>query len=138
MLTRLLKSKIHRCTVTETNAMYHGSITIDTDLLRACGLLPNELVLVADCDNGNRFETYVIPGAPRSGVIGINGAAAMLTKPGNRLIVMSFVECERKEVAKHHAKVILVDDRNRLTEVIDHPSTLPRATKATSRKRKSK
>src|SRR4051812_26121915 len=76
MLIKILKAKIHRATVTHTDVNYHGSITIDEDLLRASGLLPNEAVLVADCENGNRFETYVIHGPAGSGIIGINGAAA--------------------------------------------------------------
>src|SRR5438874_13724969 len=91
MLIRLLKAKIHRATVTFTDVNYHGSITIDSNLLRASGLYPNEAVLVADCDNGNRFETYIIPGEPGSGVIGINDAAARLTRVGNKVIVMAFV-----------------------------------------------
>ena len=91
MLTRLLKAKIHRATVTMTDVNYHGSITIDSDLLKATGLLPNEAVIVADCDNGARFETYVIPGQSGSGIIGINGAAARLSKIGHKVIVMSFV-----------------------------------------------
>ena len=80
MLTRLLKAKIHRATVTMTDVNYHGSITIDSDLLKATGLLPNEAVVVADCDNGARFETYIIPGKSGSGIIGINGAAARLSR----------------------------------------------------------
>jgi len=79
---KLLKSKIHNATVTFTDVNYHGSITIDSDLLRACGLLPNEAVTVADSENGNRFETYVIPGESGSGIIGVNGAAARLSKVG--------------------------------------------------------
>jgi len=90
MLIRLLKAKIHRATVTFTDVNYHGSITIDVNLLRASGLLPNEAVLVADCGNGNRFETYIIPGEAGSGIIGINGAAARLTRVGNKVIVMAF------------------------------------------------
>src|ERR1044071_1946327 len=86
MLTRLLKAKIHRATVTQTDVNYHGSITIDSELLRATGLLPNEMVLVADCENGSRFETYIIPGQAGSGVIGVNGAAARLTQVGHKVI----------------------------------------------------
>ena len=91
MLTQLLKAKIHQATVTVTDVNYHGSITIDANLLRASGLLPNEAVIVADCENGNRFTTYVIVGQAGSGVIGVNGAAARLTQVGNRVIIMSFV-----------------------------------------------
>lgn len=120
MLTRLLKAKIHRATVTFTDVNYHGSITIDTDLLKASGLLPNEVVLVADCENGNRFETYIIPGEAGSGTIGINGAAARLTALGHRVIVMSFVQMTPDEIPGHKAKVLIVDDRNKVVEKIEH------------------
>jgi aspartate 1-decarboxylase len=124
MFLRLLKAKIHRATVTFTDVNYHGSITIDTDLLRAAGLYPNEAVLVADCDNGNRFETYIIPGEPGSGVIGINGAAARLTKVGNKVIVMAFVHATPEEAQTHHAHVIIATDTNTVHETLDHP-TMP-------------
>jgi aspartate 1-decarboxylase len=124
MLTKLLKAKIHRATVTFTDPDYHGSITIDTDLLRAAGLLPNEAVVIADCDNGNRFETYIIPGEAGSGVIGINGAAARLTAVGNRVIIMSFVHAEPREIASHRSTVLIVNGENEVTETVVHPSTL--------------
>ena len=126
MLTRLLKAKIHRATVTFTDVNYHGSITVDADLLRASGLLPNEAVIVADCENGNRFTTYVIAGEPGSGQVGVNGAAARLTQVGHRVIVMSFVLANPQETAAHKSRVVLVDKQNRPTEVVEHPSTLPR------------
>src|SRR5688500_17491023 len=113
MLTKLLKAKLHRATVTRTDVNYHGSITIDRNLLKASGLLVNEAVIVADCDNGNRFETYVIPGEPGTGVIGINGAAARLTQVGHKVIVMSFVHADAKEVQAHTSRVVIVDDKNR-------------------------
>jgi len=122
MFIRLLKAKIHRATVTFTDVNYHGSITIDSNLLRAAGLYPNEAVLVADCDNGNRFETYIIPGEPGSGVIGINGAAARLTRVGNKVIVMAFLYASPEEVKTHRSRVIIADDDNRSKEVIDHPT----------------
>ena len=125
MLTRLLKAKLHHATVTWTDVNYHGSITIDTDLLRATGLLPNEAVVVADCENGNRFTTYVIPGEAGSGVIGINGAAARLTQVGHRVIVMAFVLATPQEVASHHARVVICDKNNRALETVDHPTKLP-------------
>jgi aspartate 1-decarboxylase len=120
MLIRLLKAKIHQVTVTQTDVNYHGSITIDRKLLRASGLLPNEAVLVADCDNGNRFETYIIPGEPGSGVIGVNGAAARLTKVGNKLIVMAFVQMTPDEAKSHRSRVIIADADNHVKETIDH------------------
>ena len=120
MLTHLLKAKIHRATVTQTDVNYHGSITIDRDLLEASGLLPNEAVLVADCENGNRFETYIIPGEPGSGIIGINGAAARLTAVGHRVIVMSFVLARPEEIAAHKARVLVMNEHNKIAETLEH------------------
>ena len=127
MLTQLLKAKIHNATVTFTDVNYHGSITIDTDLLRATGLLPNEAVIVADADNGNRFTTYIIPGKAGSGKIGVYGAAARLTQVGNRVIIMGFVLAGPEEVAGHHARVVIVDPANRPVETVDHPTSLHEA-----------
>ena len=124
MLTQLLKAKIHQATVTFTDVNYHGSITIDADLLRASGMLPNEAVIVADCENGNRFTTYVIVGKAGSGMIGVNGAAARLTKVGNRLIIMAFVMATPQEVAEHRARVVIADRNNRVADTVEHPSTL--------------
>ncbi|MEI8194832.1 MAG: aspartate 1-decarboxylase [Phycisphaerae bacterium] len=120
MLTKLLKAKIHNATVTMTDVNYHGSITIDRDLLEASGLLVNEAVLIADCDNGNRFQTYIIPGEPGSGIVGINGAAARLSKVGHRVIIMSFVLVDDKELAAHTSRVVIVDERNRVKETVGH------------------
>lgn len=124
MLTQLLKSKIHQATVTFTDVNYHGSITIDADLLRASGLLPNEAVVVADCENGNRFTTYVIVGEPGSGTIGVNGAAARLTEAGHRVIVMAFVMATPQEIEAHRSRVVIVDKANKPVEVVEHSSTL--------------
>jgi aspartate 1-decarboxylase len=123
MLTKLLKAKLHRVTVTFTDVEYHGSITVDPLLLEASGMLVNEAVLVADCDNGNRFETYIIPGEPGSGVIGINGAAARLTAVGHRVIVMTFGLFETEEALEHRSRVVLVDEKNRVTQTLEHPTT---------------
>ena len=123
MLTKLLKAKLHRATVTYTDVNYHGSITIDRNLLKASGLLPNEAVLVADCDNGNRFETYIIPGEPGSGVIGVNGAAARLTKVGNKIIVIGWIYVTGEEVIKHRSRVIIANAHNGIAQTIDHPTT---------------
>ena len=120
MLSKLLKAKIHRATVTQTDPTYHGSITIDPLLLEASGMMTNEAVLVADCENGNRFETYIIPGVPGSGAIGVNGAAALLTGLGHKVIIITFGHFEEVEAAEHRSRVVLVDDGNRVTEVIEH------------------
>jgi aspartate 1-decarboxylase len=122
MLTKVLRAKIHRATVTQTDLNYHGSITIDTNLLKASGLLPNEAVLVADCENGNRFETYIIPGPAGSGIIGVNGAAARLTQIGHRLIVLSFCLLNADELPRHRSRVVIADDKNRVAETIEHKS----------------
>ena len=107
----MLRSKIHRATVTETRLDYEGSITIDEDLMEGSGIWSGEKVLVADVDNGNRFETYVIPGKRGSGIIALNGAAAHLSKVGDKVIIMGF-ELTDEQI---HAKVLLVDDRNKVS-----------------------
>ena len=123
MLTKLLKSKIHNAVVTFTDVNYHGSITIDANLLKQSGLMPNEAVIVADSDNGERFETYIIPGEPGSGMIGVNGAAALLTRVGHRVIVMSFVLATPDEINEHRSRVVIVNERNQSVEVIEHKTT---------------
>jgi aspartate 1-decarboxylase len=116
MLTKLLKAKIHRATVTCTDVNYHGSITIDRDLLDASGLLPNEAVTVADCENGNRFETYILPGQRGSGIIGVNGAAARLSQVGHKVIILAFVLATPAEIAGHLSRVVVADAKNRVAE----------------------
>jgi aspartate 1-decarboxylase len=122
MLYRLLKAKIHRAKVTFTDVNYHGSVTIDRDLLTATGLFPNEAVIIADCENGNRFETYIIAGERGSGVIGINGAAARLTQVGNHVIIMSFVLATQGELERHTSRVVIVNEANKAIETVDHPT----------------
>jgi len=123
MLLKLLQAKIHRAVVTQTDVNYHGSITIARDLMETAGLLANQAVTVADCENGNRLETYVIPGESGSGMIGINGAAARLTEVGHRVIVMSFVYVTAAEATGHVARVVIVDARNHPIEILAHPTT---------------
>ena len=113
MLVTLLRAKIHGAIITQANRDYVGSITIDTDLLKKSGLLPNERVLIADIHNGVRFETYIIVGQKGSGVIGINGAAAHLVKPGEKIIIMAFAQMTLEEAKNHQANVLLVDADNR-------------------------
>src|SRR6266566_9265820 len=97
MLRTLLKSKIHRATVTQADLHYVGSITVDEDLLDAADLLPGEQVAIVDVTNGARLETYVIPGVRGSGVIGVNGAAAHLVHPGDLVILISYQTVEDHE-----------------------------------------
>jgi aspartate 1-decarboxylase len=113
MLVTLLRAKIHGAIITQANRDYVGSITIDTDLLKKSGLLPNERVLVADIHNGVRFETYIIAGEKGTGVVGINGAAAHLVKPGEKIIIMAFAQMTLEEAQTYQAGVLLVDADNR-------------------------
>jgi len=113
MIRRMLKSKIHRATVTEANIEYVGSITIDPDLMELADIVPYEQVLVADVDNGARLETYAIEGPRGSGVVCMNGAAAHLIGKGDRVIIMSFADYDEDEVTRHRPRVVFVDDDNR-------------------------
>jgi aspartate 1-decarboxylase len=114
MFHKLLRAKIHRATVTQAELDYIGSLTVDQDLMDACGLLPNECILVADCSNGSRHWTYAIPGPRGSGVICVNGAAAHQCKVGDLVIVMAFAYFTPEEAAVHKPRMILVDGQNRL------------------------
>jgi aspartate 1-decarboxylase len=110
----LLRSKIHKATVTKTDLNYIGSITIDEDLIEKAGFLPGEKVLVVSNTSGARLETYIIPGKRKSGIICMNGAAAHLIKKGEEIIVMGF-ELSDKPIKP---KVILVDKRNRFVKYL--------------------
>ncbi len=114
MLRTILKSKIHRATVTEANLEYEGSITIDEDLMDAADILPHEKVDIYDITNGSRLATYAIRGERGSGVIGINGAAAHLVKPGDRVIIASYVQMESHQARSYEPRICFVDSQNRL------------------------
>ncbi len=115
MYLQILKSKIHRARVTEANLNYIGSITIDMDLVDAAGLYPNEKVHIVNINNGERIETYVIPGERGSGKIGINGAAAHKFSVGDLVIIMAYAQMTPEEMASHKPKVIFPDsETNRL------------------------
>ncbi|MBA4602582.1 aspartate 1-decarboxylase [Thermoactinomyces mirandus] len=118
MFRMMMKGKIHRATVTEANLNYVGSITIDEDILDQVDILPNEKVQVVNNNNGARLETYVIPGKRGSGVICLNGAAARLVQPGDRIIIISYAMMDDEEVKKHRPKVAVMDERNRIVELI--------------------
>lgn len=115
MIRFLLKSKIHRATVTEAHVDYVGSITIDRDLLERADIVSGEKVLVVDVDNGARLETYAIAGKPGSGGVCMNGAAAHLVRPGERIIIMSFAGFDPEEARRHAPRVVFVDEENRPT-----------------------
>ena len=113
----MMKSKVHRATVTDSDLHYVGSITLDPDLLEAADILEHELVHVLDIDNGARFETYTIAGERGSGVVTINGAAARLVHTGDTVIVVSYAEYENDEAAAHEPRVVHVDEHNRIVDV---------------------
>lgn len=117
MFLTMFKSKIHRAIVTEANLNYMGSITIDSDLMKAADILPHEKVQIVNNNNGSRFETYVIPGAPGSGVICLNGAAARLVQPGDTVIIISYASMTREEALDYRPTVVMVDGSNRITEL---------------------
>jgi len=124
MLKKVLTGKIHQARITQCNLNYVGSITIDEDLLRATGMYANEFVMIADIDNGARFETYVIKGEAGSGIIGINGAAAHLVNQGDKIIIFSSALMEESKIAAHHSKVVVCDEENRIDLRLDYPSSL--------------
>ena len=117
MFRTLMKSKIHRATVTEANIDYVGSITIDADLMKAADLLPHEKVQVADITNGARLETYVIEGPPGSGVVCLNGAAARLVSEGDKVIVISYAQMSDEEARAHRPTVVFVDEDNKVMSI---------------------
>jgi aspartate 1-decarboxylase len=117
MLRRLCRAKIHRATITHSRLDYEGSIEIDQALIDAAGLLEHEMVLVANIANGQRFETYVIKGRRNSGVIGLNGAAARLGVPGDKVIILSTTWLDENECVGFKPNFIRVDDKNRVKKV---------------------
>ena len=120
MFRTMLGGKIHRATVTEADLNYVGSITIDQDLLDAAGILVNEKVAIVNNNNGERFETYTIPGERGSGVVCLNGAAARLVQKGDIVIIMSYVMLSEPEIAAHEPKVVLVDEHNSIRGLLSY------------------
>ena len=122
MMRIMMKSKIHRATVTQADLDYVGSVTIDADLLDAAQLLEGEQVAIVDNTNGARIETYVIPGPRGSGVIGINGAAAHLVNPGDMVIIMSYALMDDAEARAMKPRVVHVDEQNRVVKIGNDPA----------------
>ena len=119
MYITMLKSKIHRATVTQAELNYVGSITIDKALMDAAGLIEYEKVQVVDIDNGARFETYIIEGKKNSGCICLNGAAARCVQVGDKVIIMAYAQMDRNEVANHRPDVVFVNEKNEVTQIAD-------------------
>jgi aspartate 1-decarboxylase len=121
----MLKSKVHRATVTQSDLHYVGSLTIDATIMDAADLLPGEQVDVVDIDNGARLTTYVIEGERDSGTIGINGAAARLISPGDLVIIIAYAMLDPAEIARHRPRVVFVDRENRPLQTGDDPAEVP-------------
>lgn len=121
MRLKVLKSKLHLATVTRADLNYHGSLTIDPDLMDAVGLFPYEVILVSNVATGQRAETYVLPGKPGSGQIELNGAMARLGAVGDRVIVMAFAEMTPEELDGHSPRVVALGPDNRVVETIPYP-----------------
>ena len=118
MYRTMMKSKLHRATVTEANLNYVGSITIDADLMDLIDVYENEKVQIVDNNNGARFETYVIPGARGSGVICLNGAAARLVQPGDKVIIISYGMMTSEEAKSYKPLIAILDDQNKVINTI--------------------
>lgn len=118
MYRTMMKSKIHRATVTEANLNYVGSITIDKAIMEAVDLLPNEKVQVVNNNNGARFETYVIEGERGSGVICLNGAAARLVQPGDTVIIISYAMMSDEEARNYQPRIAIMGENNRIVEIL--------------------
>ena len=124
MQRQMLKSKIHRATVTDCDVDYVGSITLDPDLMRQADMLVNEQVHVWDITNGARFVTYAIEGEPGSGTVQVNGAAALLVNRGDKVIVASFGSYDEKDLEHYSPIVVHVNDSNEVVTVDSDPSVL--------------
>lgn len=125
MFRTMLKSKIHRATVTQADLHYVGSVTVDPVLLEAADLLPGEQVAIVDVTNGARLETYVIEGERGSGVVGINGAAAHLVHPGDLVILIAYGLMDDAEAAVFRPKVVFVDEANKIVDAGTDPAAVP-------------
>jgi aspartate 1-decarboxylase len=114
MQRHLMKSKVHRATVTSADLHYEGSLTLDQDLMDAADLVTHEEIQVVNVNNGARFTTYVIPGPRGSGVVQLNGAAARLGLPGDLVILIAYGVFDEAEVERHSPRVVFVDEQNRI------------------------
>lgn len=117
MTITMLKAKIHRAVVVQAELNYVGSITIDSDLMEAAGIFEYEKVQIADVENGNRFETYVIAGEAGSGMICLNGAAARQVQPGDHVIIMAYAQMTPEEARTMKPQVVFVDEKNKISRV---------------------
>ena len=117
MTISVLKSKIHRATVTQSELDYIGSITVDAELLEKAGILEYQKVQIVDVNNGSRFETYTISGARGSGIICLNGAAARCVQKGDKIIIMAYADMTPEEAAENPPVVLFLDDENKISRI---------------------
>ena len=120
MLVTMLKSKIHRATVTQAELDYVGSITVDEELLETSGIFEYEKVQIVDINNGSRFETYTIAGERGSGIICLNGAAARCVQTGDKIILMAYADVTPEEAKEMRPTVVFVDDENKVTSIMNY------------------
>ncbi|WP_277301820.1 aspartate 1-decarboxylase [Veillonella caviae] len=120
MILTMLKSKIHRATVTQAELDYVGSITVDTDLLNASGIREYEQVQIVDVNNGTRFTTYTIAGESGSGVVCLNGAAARHVQVNDTIIIMCYAQLDEKEIEHHKPLVVFVDEENKISHITNY------------------
>lgn len=120
MLLKMLKGKIHKATVTQAELNYMGSITIDKVLMDAAGIIENEKVQIVNNNNGARLETYVIPGEKNSGVICLNGAAARLVQPGDKIIIICYALFDEAEAKEYKPKVVFVNEDNTINQITNY------------------
>lgn len=117
MLRTMMRAKVHGATVTGVNLDYVGSLTLDSSILEELDILPNEMVQVLNLNNGARLETYVIAGEKGSGEVALNGAAARLAHPGDRILILAYALMSEEEARTHRSKVAVLDERNRIVEI---------------------
>ena len=125
MIRTMLKSKIHRATVTQADLHYVGSVTVDEDLMDAADLLAGEQVSIVDITNGARLETYVIAGVRGSGMLGINGAAAHLVHPGDLVILISYAAMDEEQARSYRPRIVFTDADNRMVDFGTDPGHAP-------------
>jgi aspartate 1-decarboxylase len=115
----MMRAKVHGATLTGSNLNYVGSLTLDSGIMERLDILPNEQVQVLNVNNGTRLTTYIIPGEKGSGVVALNGAAARLGQPGDKVLIVTYTTMTDEEARRFHPKVALVDDQNRIVEILE-------------------
>ena len=125
MFRTLMRAKVHGATLTGANLNYAGSLTLDSDIMDRLDILPNEMVQVLNLNNGSRLTTYAIPGEKGSGVVVLNGAAARLGQPGDKVLIVTYATMSEEEARGFRPKVAIVDERNRILEILEDAAVHP-------------